>query len=100
MTGPSTDTVSFFFEPVGSPYTVVGPGQTSALLVVNTDAQNFTASSVELQDGSNASTASYAIYAPMYSTPEPGSVVLMVFGLTGLLAVARARRSSRIRVAG
>jgi hypothetical protein len=79
-------------------YPVPNPGEPSALLVINTDATTYVQTYVTLQDDANGTTSSYAIYTPMIPTPEPGSIVLMVLGLTGLLAVARARRSGRIGV--
>lgn len=95
LTG-SISTISFLFFPIGGQYQVVGAGQTSALLVVNTDATTYHSVYAELQDGSNGLAPSYAVYAPIFATPEPTSIVLMVVGLTGLLAAARARRGDLI----
>jgi hypothetical protein len=88
-------TVSFDFLNLGGQYSTVNGGEQSALLVVNTDATIYSNTYVTLQDDANGTASSYAIYAPMFATPEPGSIVLMVLGLTGVLAVARARRSGR-----
>ena len=96
LSGGSDSTVTFSFFDLGGQYSTIGPGQTSAQMVVNTDATTYTNTYVTLQDGSNGPASSYAIYSPMLPTPEPASIVLMVLGLTGLLAVARARRSGRI----
>lgn len=105
LDGSGVSTVSFQFLNLGGNYstingTAAGPdnngGEPSALLVVNTDATTYSPSIVTLQDDSNGSTTSYSIDS--YSnvmTPEPASIVLMVLGMTGLLAVARARRSGR-----
>jgi hypothetical protein len=91
-----TSTISFLFFPFGGQYDVVKPGEYSALLVVNTDSTTFSSSYAELQDGANGVAPSFAVYGPMVvPTPEPTSIVLMVLGLTGLLAVARGRRSGR-----
>jgi len=105
LSGPSdtTSTVTFSFfnnsdgtpENPGNYYTVNG-GQSSALLVVNTDSTTWTNSYVTLQDDSNGTATSYAINSLSFMTPEPGSIVLMVLGMAGLLTVARARRSGRI----
>jgi len=96
-------TVTFSFLNLGGNYSTVNGtdnptngGEPSALLVVNTDATTYTDTYVTLQDDANGTTSSYAIYTPMVPTPEPTSIVLMVLGMTGLLAVARARRSSRL----
>jgi len=107
LAGDGTSTVTFSFLNLGGNYSTVngtdaGPenngGQPSALLVVNTDATTYTNTFVTLQDDSNGTASSYSIYTPMVPTPEPTSIVLMVLGLTGLLAVARARRSGRLAV--
>jgi hypothetical protein len=92
----STISFLFFTSDQPSQFQVIDPGQYSALLVVNTDATTYHSSNVELQDGANGTGASYAVYGPtIIETPEPTSVVLIVLGLGGLLAVARARRSER-----
>ena len=88
------DTISFLFFPLSGQSQVVDPGQYSALLVVNTDAQTYASNLVELQDGANGSGPSYAIYGPaIVQTPEPAGIVLIMLGLTGLLSFARARCS-------
>jgi len=95
LTG-SSSTVSFLFFPISGQYQTVNAGSTSALLVVNTDSTTFASSYAELQDGSNGIVPSFAVFGPVLSpTPEPASIVLMVLGLTGLLAVARGRRPGR-----
>jgi len=92
LTG-TTSTISFLFFPDGGQFNVVEAGYTSGLLVINTDATTYASSYAELQDGSNGVSQSYAVYGLTLSpTPEPASVVLMVLGLSGLFAVARARR--------
>jgi hypothetical protein len=78
------------------PFLLPGAGNDlSATLVINTDATTFTTTTAVLQDATNGYGYSFAILAPMYATPEPSSIVLMVLGLTGLFAVGRARRSDR-----
>ena len=110
LDGSGVSTVSFQFLDLGGNYSTVNGtsptdqddqpvpnyGEPSALLVVNTDATTYSPSIVTLQDDSNGSTTSYSVNS--YSnimTPEPASIVMMVLGMTGLLAVARARRSGR-----
>jgi hypothetical protein len=105
LAGDGTSTVTFSFFNLGGNYSTVNGtddpvngGQPSALLVVNTDATTYTNTFVTLQDDSNGTASSFAIYTPMVPTPEPTSIVLMVLGLAGLLAVARTRRSGRLAV--
>ncbi len=90
------DTVSFSFNDGSAPYGAVKVGDTTALLVINTDSTSYSNTYAFLQDGSNGITPSYAVYAPMFATPEPASVVLMVLGLAGLLAASRACRANRL----
>jgi hypothetical protein len=87
---PSGDTVGFSF--LGSP---VGPGtllqgMTSALLVVQTDAQAFNGTIASVIDGTTAGVASLA----PRMVPEPTSLALL--GL-GLVAFTQYRRLSRPR---
>ena len=89
-------TVTFSFFNLGGQYSTVNAGESSALLVVNTDATTFSNSLVTLQDDSNGTATSYAVSALSFMTPEPGSIVLMMLGLAGMLAVARSRRSGGI----
>jgi len=94
------DTVSFLFPDGTAPYGAITVGATTALLVINTDSTSYSNTYAFLQDGSNGITPSYAVYAPMFATPEPASVVLMVLGLAGLLAASRACRSNRLAARG
>ncbi|HEX4145224.1 MAG TPA: PEP-CTERM sorting domain-containing protein [Pirellulales bacterium] len=99
LTG-TTSTVSFLFFPTPnvpleppSQYQVVSAGETSALLVVNTDATTYQSTYAELQDGSNGTALSFAVYGPtLVQTPEPTSIVLMILGSTGLLAARACQR--------
>jgi hypothetical protein len=65
--------VSFGFS---SPGANVGVGQTSALVIVNTDARFFTSGTVPIADGI---TATVPGYSP--AVPEPSSLVLAGIGL-------------------
>jgi hypothetical protein len=80
------DIVSFNFVPP------IGVGQTSALLIVNTNALAFTASTMTVQDGL---TANLSGFSP--AVPEPSSVVMMGMGAVALCGVALRRRARAAR---
>jgi hypothetical protein len=87
----SGDVVGFSFIgfPVG-PGTVQ-PGMTSALLVLQTDAQFYQPTVASVIDGSVAMVSSFSP-----AVPEPGTLTLGLFGLGALMLYAlRRRRSAR-----
>jgi hypothetical protein len=65
--------------------------QTSALLLINTDATRFTAGTIPISDGV---TATGVGFAPA-SVPEPSAVVLSLIGLVPLGLAFRKRLSAR-----
>lgn len=67
----------------------VGPGQTSALLVVQTDAASYQQSTAAVIDNLSANVTSLA---PVATVPEPSMVTLLLGGL-GLLGVVLRRKS-------
>jgi hypothetical protein len=83
------DTIGFSFvtAPVG--LGVIQPGQSSALLVVYTNAQQFQPTLASLIDGSVAQAASFA---PVKVIPEPSTIILASLGGLGLLALRRRSR--------
>jgi hypothetical protein len=91
------DTVGFDFfnvlQPSVFPSNRIGPGQSSAVLVIRTDAVNFTTGFASVIDGGAVTVFSYA---PLTSrdvpTPEPAT-----FGMIGAVLVGAAvlRRRSR-----
>jgi hypothetical protein len=89
----SVDTVSFIFPNGSAPYGAILVGDTTALLVINTNSTSYSPTFAFLQDGSNGFTPSYAVFAPMFATPEPASIVLMVLGMGGVLVMGRSYRS-------
>lgn len=64
----------------------VRPGGQSSLLVVETNSLAFTPSSASVIDGSTAGVPSFA---PLPAIPEPGTLVLGVFGSLGFLGLIR-----------
>ena len=86
LIGGTGGTVDFNFDSSGN----VNPGQTTYDLVVLTDATNYASGSIFIQDGGNTTVAGFA------STPEPGSVGLLLGGLLGLgLLVTRKLRAQQ-----
>ena len=94
--GPSGNTIGFSF--IGPPLSALGtilPGQSGALLVVQTDATLWAATTAQVIDGSVATVASYG---PITLIPEPGSLALGSIGLLafgGVILRGRRRRAAR-----
>jgi len=78
------DTVGFQFE--SSPTAAIAPGDTSNLLVIETNSTIFGAGAAAALDGS---TANFAAFDP---SPEPTSALLMGLGMLALAGVRRFRR--------
>jgi hypothetical protein len=86
----SAGTVGFSFN---APLTLlIGPGQTSTVLIIQTDATLFTAGKVNIIDGGAATVEGFE---PVATTVVPEPTSLLLFG-SGLLALSRIRlRRSR-----
>lgn len=82
------DTIGFSFvrTPVG--FGTLQPNQTSGLLVVYTDARQFTSTLASVIDGSVAQAASFG---PV--VPEPATLILAGVALVGFAGYTRRRRS-------
>lgn len=78
------DTVGFSFTPPNS--AEIQPGQTSAVLVIATDATNFRAGFASVIDGGTTTVASFQ---PTTGVPEPASLGLLGCGLLLLAGVRR-----------
>ena len=83
--GGSEDVIGFAFysAPFG---TVLLPGATTTLLVIQTDSHSYGAGLANVIDGSVATTGAY-----MPAVPEPGTWILLGLGSLGLLRMARGR---------
>jgi len=66
----------------------ISPGQTTPLLVIETNAMKFTSGFVSAQDGTAGSNVGFA---PMAPVPEPSSLALLGSGLTVAGALLRKR---------
>jgi len=71
---------------------VIGPGQTSDLLVIRTNSTTFQPSSLSLIDGSTGTAPSFA---PASVIPEPAGVSLLLCAVAGLLVRRRNRDGAR-----
>ena len=83
----------FRFEATATPDGVglLKPGMTSDLLIIRTNATNYTTSVMGISD---ASTVNVASFAPTAAVPEPASVIPFALGGLGLLGLI-ARKTRR-----
>lgn len=80
----SGGTVGFGFGVGGAQ---INPGETSATLVIRTNAYNYTAGSVTTQNGAVYTASAFSPTGP--AVPEPGTWLLMGLGVAGVAALRR-----------
>ena len=68
--------------------TAVNPGDGTLVLAVVTNATSWQTGSIQLIDGSVAVATGFGP-APLVATPEPGTLLLLGFGLMGLVGLGR-----------
>ena len=79
---PSGNVVGFNFFP--GILSEIQPGQTSDVLVISTDATSFGPGNASVLDGGFSTVASFAPTGVPKAVPEPGTVLLLGAGLSGL----------------
>ena len=85
------DVVGFSFNPPDG--AKIQPGQTSAILIVSTNATDFTTGFSNVIDGGVTTVASFEPAGPATRVPEPASLVLLGSGLLTLVGIGRRRHS-------
>jgi len=83
-------TVGFNFNPAD--IQKIGPGMSSDVLIISTNAVNFTAGNADVIDGGTQTVASYQ---PTAAAPEPSSMALLGLGLLAIGGIGRKIKARR-----
>ena len=83
----TSDTVGFQFA--SSPTAAIAPGQTSYILLIETNATHYTTGIVSAEDGG---TATFAAFEPTAAVPEPASALMLGLGMVLFGTIRRPRR--------
>jgi hypothetical protein len=89
---PPGSVVGFSFVPPISG--AILPGLSSFVLVISTDATNFTAGNASVIDGGTQTVAAFQPTGNPVTTPEPATLLLLGTGLAGVAAKVRKRRKA------
>lgn len=81
--------IGFTFFPPTSAGPEIGPGMTSYVLIISTNATAFTAGNVSIISGGTFTGAAFQPTGSTAPSPEPGSAVLLGLGVIGLAALRR-----------
>jgi hypothetical protein len=90
LVGNSPDgiTTDFYFGNP-NPLNDIPPGSQSVVLIISTNATNYTTGNAAVIDGGSTFVTSYQPAAPASTTPEPASIGLLGLGLVGLVGLRR-----------
>jgi hypothetical protein len=81
------DSIGFSFS---APLTtLIAPGDTSTVLIIETDATNYKPGFANLLDGGATTVSAYGPVAPLTTTPEPRALSVIALGLFGMIVVRR-----------
>jgi hypothetical protein len=87
----SATTIGFDFGP--PPGTRIPPGTVSAIMVISTNAAQFSPGNATVIDGGAVTVAAFQPFGPPVAVPEPGAMLLMG---SGLLTLALWRATIRL----
>jgi hypothetical protein len=84
--------IGFSFYPPSAPPTEIAPGSASYVLVISTDATNYTLGNASIIDGGTDTVSAFQPAAAT-TTPEPASMGLMGLGLIGIVTLCKRSKS-------